>query len=356
MSNKPSRLPHGAHPAFSGFRRENLLSCYSALCENDALTRAELADRTHLSIMTTGKIADAMIECGILSEQKLPCQGAGRRPGNLQFEGRPMFLILGLYCRRFTAHVLCPDMQAKEICTYDYNDIFPFDDNLLIFLNTVRRGCNVSEQALPYLALIVSPEQDARQSITRTLAVSPSSREHMVAFVEKILHRECDLVIDEISAAQTYIITKQECKDAACGVFVSLSDMTYAAVWMKGNLLSPRICRIGELLLPEHRKVADALADALCTEEAVLPTAYAISTLESFFTPDCVMLESTRFALDDAFIDGVYNALRPMQAANARVIPLHLCTAQPAAAICGTAAELRRMWFYKLSGLQIPVT
>ncbi len=351
MSNKPSQLPKGAHPAFSGFRRENLLSCYGALCENGALTRAELAEQTHLSIMTTGKIADAMIECGILSEQKLPCQGAGRRPGNLQFDSRPMFLILGLYCRRFTAHVLSPDMQAKELCTYDYNDIFPFDDNLLIFLNTVRRSCNVSPQALPYLALIVFPEQDARQSITRTLAVSPGSREHMVAFVEKILHRKCDLVVDEISAAQTYVSTLRECKEAGCGVFVSLSDMTYAAVWMRGNLLCPRICRIGELLLPQHRKVADALSDALCTEEAVLPTAYAINTLESFFTPDCVMLESTRFGLDDAFIDGVYKALRPMQAASSRVIPLHLCTAQPAAAICGTAAELRRLWFYKLSGL-----
>ncbi len=356
MSNKPSQLPHNAHPAFSGFRRDNLLSCYSALCRGDALTRAELADKTHLSVMTTGKIADAMIECGILTEQKLPCQGAGRRPGNLQFEGRPMFLIIGLYSRRFTAHVLSPDMQAKEICTYDYNDIFPFDDNLLIFLNTVRRGCNVSAQALPYLALIVSPEQDARQSITRTLAVSPGSHEHLVAFVEKILHRKCDLVIDEISAAQTYISTKQECKDAACGVFISLSDMMYAAVWMKGNLQSPRICRIGELLLPEHRKVADVLADALCTEDAVVPTAYAINTLESFFTPDCVMLESTRFGLDQAFVGDVYNALRPMQAASSRIIPLHLCTASPAAAILGTAAELRRMWFYGLSGLQIPAT
>ena len=351
MSNKPSQLPTGAHPAFSGFRRENLLACYAALCQNEVLTRAELAEQTHLSIMTTGKIADAMIECGILSEQKFPCAGAGRRPGTLQFESKPMFLILGLYSRRFTAHVLSPDMQAKEICTYDYNDIFPFDDNLLIFLNTVRRACNVSAEAIDYLALIVSPEEDARQSITRTLKVEPCSREHLVAFVEKILHRSCDLVTDEICAAQTYIGTRTDCKDVPCGVFISLSDMMYAAVWMKGNLQSPRICRIGELLLSGHRKIADVLADALCTEEAAQPTAYAIGTLESFFTPDYVMLESTRFGLDESFIDNVYQALRPIQAPNARIIPLHLCTARPSAAVCGTAVELRRMWFYKLSGL-----
>lgn len=352
MSNKPSHLPTGAHPAFAGFRRENLLSCFAALCENGVLTRAELAEATELSIMTTGKIADAMIECGILTEEKLPVPGAGRRPGTLMFESRPMFLILGLYCRRFTAHILSPGMQEKEICVYDYNDIFPFDDNLLIFLNAVRRGCNTSPQTIPYLAVITSPEPDSRQSITHTLSVAPRSREHLIACITKILRRDCDLVIDEIGAAQTYFCARPDCKNADCGVYISLSDMMYAAVWMRGNLLSPRICRIGELLLPKHRKVADVLADALCTEDAILPTAYAISTLESFFTPDCVMLESSRFRLDHAFVDSVYDALRPMLAAGARIIPLHLSPARPGAAVCGCAAELRRMWFYQTSGLR----
>ena len=120
---------------------------------------------------------------------------------------------------------------------------------------------------------------------------------------------------------------------------------------MRGNLQNPRLCRIGELLLPERKRVSDALADALCTQEAVLPTAYAVSTLESFFTPDCVLLESCRFGLDEAFIDNVYEALRPMQSNSARTVPLHLLTAPPCAAVCGCATELRRSWFYKKSGL-----
>lgn len=352
MSNKPSQLPSCAHPATAGFRRDNLLCCFDALCTKDTQTRAELAAATGLSIMTTGKIADALVECGVLREQKLPGMGAGRRPGTLHFDGKPAFLILSLYSRRFAAHVISPDMQARQVAAYDYNDVFPYDDNLLIFLNTLRRCCNVSPQAIPYLGLVVSPEQDARQSITRTLGVSPRSQEHLVAFVCRILHRKCDLVIDEISAAQTYIATKSICRDVDCGVFISLSDMTYAAVWMKGNLLCPRICRIGELLLPQHQRVADALADALCTSEAVLPTAYVISTLESFFTPDYVLLESGRFRLDRAFTDSVYDALAPMQRAGARIIPLHLSDAKPLSAVCGCAVALRKAWFYRLTGLQ----
>ena len=356
MSNKPSQLPPNAHPALAGFRRENLLCCFDALCTKDTLTRAELATATGLSIMTTGKIADALVECGVLGEQKLPGAGAGRRPGTLQFDAKPTFLILSLYSRRFAAHVISPDMQARQVAVYDYNDVFPYDDNLLIFLNALRRSCNTSPEAIPHLGLIVSPEQDARQSITRALEVSPRSREHLVEFVCRMLHRACDLVIDEITAAQTYIGTRSACRDVGCGVFISLSDMTYAAVWMKGNLLCPRVCRIGELLLPEHRRVADALADALCTSDAVLPTAYAISTLESFFTPDYVLLESGRFRLDQAFLDDVYDALAPMLPVGARIIPLHLSDANPLSAVCGCAAELRRAWFYELSGLQIPPT
>ena len=351
MSNKPIQNSERIHNAFIGFRRENLLSCFAALCQTNGMTRAELALATGLSIMTTGKIADAMTEAGILTEQKLPAPGAGRRPGTLHFQTTPMFLVLNLSSRRFRAILLSPDMSFTEVCVHDYNDIFPFDDNLLIFLNAVRRSCDTSEDAIPYLAVITSPEDDKRQSITRTLSVSPRSTEHMLHIVCKILRRECNLVIDEIMAAQEYFHSLSTYQNAECGVFISLSDMMYAAVWMRGNLLSPRICRIGELLLPQQRRIADALAEALCTEESILPTAYAISTLESFFTPDLVILESTRFRLDQEFLEGVYRDMRPLLPANSRIIDLELSPAKPSAAVCGCACELRRKWFFDVSGL-----
>ncbi len=351
MSNKSEQYPKNIHSAFTGFRRENLLSCYGALCENTAMTRSELATATDLSIMTTGKIADAMIDCDLLVEEKHPCAGAGRRPGLLRFVEKPLFLILDVSSRRFTAHVLSPSMKFKEICVHDYNDIFPFDDNLLIFLNAVRRGCNTAKEILPYISVITAPQDDKRQCITRSLPVSPRSEQHLLDYITKILRRECDIALDEITAAQFYFNSLLEYKNAECGAFISLSDMIYAAVWMRGNLINPRICRIGELMMPDHKRVADALADALCTEEAVMPTAYAISSLETFFTPDHVVLESNRFRIDELFLEGVYKALAPILPTNSRIIPLHKADAQPSAAVCGCAAELRRKWFYDLTGL-----
>ncbi len=289
MSNKSEHFPDIIHPAYVGFRRENLMSCFASLCENAATTRAELATATDLSIMTTGKIADAMIESGVLIEEKHPCAGAGRRPGTLRFAAKPMFLILNVSSRRFTAHVLSPSMQCKEICVHDYNDIFPFDDNLLIFLNAVRRGYNTAKESLPYLAVITAPEDDKRQCITRSLPISPRSEQHMLDFIAKIMRRECDLVLDEITAAQCYFNALSEYKNVGCVAYISLSNMTYAAVWMRGNLLCPRVCRIGELMMPEHKRIADALADALCTEDAIAPTAYAVSSLETFFLLACAV-------------------------------------------------------------------
>ena len=268
MSNKPEHFSDKVHPVFSGFRRENLLSCFGALCESPAVTRADLALATDLSIMTTGKIADAMIESNILVEEKHPCSGAGRRPGTLCFVTHPMFLILNVSSRRFSAHVLSPSMKCKEICVHDYNDIFPFDDNLLIFLNAVRRGCNTAKESLPYLAVITAPEDDKRQCITRSLPISPRSTQHMIEYITKIMRRDCDLVLDDITSAQFYFNSLTEYKNIDCGAFISLSDMTYAVVWMRGNLINPRVCRIGELMMPDHKRIADSLADALCTEDA----------------------------------------------------------------------------------------
>ena len=351
MPNKPEQLSENIHPAFVGFRRENLYTCFAALCENAPMTRGDLAKATDLSIMTTGKIADAMIDCDILTEKKHPCTGAGRRPGTLRFAGKPSFLVLNVSSRRFSAHVLSPSMEYKEICVHDYNDIFPYDDNLLIFLNAVRRGCNATKEAIPYLAVITAPNEDKRQCITRSLSISPRSLQHMLDFIAKIMRRPCDFIIDDITAAQHYFNALTEYQNVGCGAFISLSDMMYAAVWMRGNLLCPRVCRIGELMMPGRKRIADALADAFSTEDAIEPTAYAISSLETFFTPDTVVLESGRFRIDESFLDGTYRELAPLLPANCRIIPLQKLDAKPSAAVCGCANELRRKWFYDVTGL-----
>jgi hypothetical protein len=351
MSNKAEQYSENIRPLFSSFRRENLLSCFAALCQAKTLTRAELACATELSIMTTGKIADAMIEGGILNEEKHPCTGAGRRPGSLRFSNRDSFLILKVSSRRFTAHVITPSMSCKEICIYDYNDIFPFDDNLLIFLNAVRRGYHTTTDSVSYLAVITAPQQDNRQSITRALTIAPHTTRHMIDYIEKIMRRSVDLVTDEITAAQHYFNSLSLCRDVGCGAFINLSDMTYAAVWMKGNLQKPRICRIGELMMPKQKRIADALADAVKTEDAAAPAAYAIGSLEAFFTPDCVMIESNKFRINEDFLQSVYKELAHILPADNRVILLQQVLADPCAAVCGCACELRRTWFCDLTGV-----
>ena len=352
MSNKPDQDSHSIHSSLNGFRRENLLSCFSALCEHAPMTRADLAAATDLSIMTTGKIADAMIASGVLTEQKHPSAGAGRRPGMLCFSAKPIFLILNVSTRRFTAHTISPSMHCKEICIHDYNDVFPFDDNLLIFLNAVRRSCNTTKESVPYLAVITAPEDDKRQSITRSLPISPRSTQHMIEYMTKIMRRDCDLVLDEVTAAQHCFQSVSAYKNVDCGAFLCLSSMTYATVWMRGNLLSPRVCRIGELMMPAHKRISDALADTFCAEDAIEPTAYAISSLETFFTPDCILIESDRFRIDEPFLQGVYKSLAKILPADSRIIPLSQANADPCAAVCGCANELRRRWFYDMTGIR----
>ena len=209
----------------------------------------------------------------------------------------------------------------------------------------------MSKDATPYMAVITAPDDDKRQRITHTLPISPRSKQHLLDYIEKILRRKCDLVLDEICAAQHYFNSLSQYKSTGCGAFINLSDMTYASVWMRGNVLDPRICKIADLVTSERKRVADVLADALCTEDAIAPTAYAISTLETFFTPDCIVLESGRFRIDEAFLDGIYTELARLLPSTSRILPLQASNAIPSIAVCGCACELRRKWFYDLTGL-----
>ena len=104
--------------------------------------------------------------------------------------------------------------------------------------------------------------------------------------------------------------------------------------------------------MTDHKRIANALADAFCTEDAIEPTAYAISSLETFFTPDFIVLESNRFYIDETYLEGVYRALARILPSESRPIPLHIANVEPNAAVSGCASLLRRQWFYDVTGLQ----
>ena len=104
MSNKPIQNSERIHNAFIGFRRENLLSCFAALCQTNGMTRAELALATGLSIMTTGKIADAMTEAGILTA----CTRRRQTPRHVALSNNPYILGAQSFLAKIQSHPAFP--------------------------------------------------------------------------------------------------------------------------------------------------------------------------------------------------------------------------------------------------------
>ena len=61
-------------------RNKNTLAVFHEIISSDGVLRAEISERTGISLMTVGKIVDALLNRGIIYEKEYPSITAGRKP------------------------------------------------------------------------------------------------------------------------------------------------------------------------------------------------------------------------------------------------------------------------------------
>ena len=75
-------------------KTESIRSVYAILLNEPDITRAEVAEQTGLSLMTAGKICDALIDCGFFRQEKETRQSAGRRASRITLNEDRFCLLL----------------------------------------------------------------------------------------------------------------------------------------------------------------------------------------------------------------------------------------------------------------------
>ena len=78
----------------STIKTESIRAVYQTLLNKSAITRADVAEQTGLSLMTAGKICDALIDCGFFRQEKETRQSAGRRASRITLNDDRFCLLL----------------------------------------------------------------------------------------------------------------------------------------------------------------------------------------------------------------------------------------------------------------------
>ncbi len=115
---------------------ESIKSIFLSIVSADSISRSAISQETSLSLVTVGKIADALLDLDIVTQDKPVRQQAGRRAGILQYNKKKYAIILDLTTTQsFILSVF--DLRLEQLCQkhYTYQNDRTCRENLELFLH-----------------------------------------------------------------------------------------------------------------------------------------------------------------------------------------------------------------------------
>lgn len=120
---------------FGTLRRETIVQIFRAALKKSGNTRADIAASTGLSVMTVGKVADALISLGILSQINSSDSALGR-PSRILNPSRRLWIAVYELCDT-AFHFYMLDLSLRIIDSFEYTpggNVF-IDDDVRVFTN-----------------------------------------------------------------------------------------------------------------------------------------------------------------------------------------------------------------------------
>ncbi len=253
-------------------RRENIEAVFREISSKDSVSRSEIAHRTGLSLMTVGKVADLLTECGAAVQTKPATGKSGRRAGLLSISKTIISLVCDISSDPMTSYIvdLKGDSVARVVCDYNYRK--SPQDNLLEFFSQVSVLLlnNLRDKTLIGSAIIYSGEYNRVSGelllpFTRLgLTVDP------VACMKNTMGITPDIVENAVSCA-----VRSRRVAAYDGIYLAF-DVGFkvtGCIVHNGEIISSESnldfssVKVGDETLDEalrHAKDESALADVLC--------------------------------------------------------------------------------------------
>ena len=129
---------------FGNLKSESVLEIFRAATSKNRISRAEIAKITGLSVVTVGKVADALLSLKIL-RQTVSLDGVrGRKSRVLSVSGSIYVVVYNLAAPNYTAHICDLTLRTTDTFTYHPNPDYFADENLHFFFE--QAGRYVSEK------------------------------------------------------------------------------------------------------------------------------------------------------------------------------------------------------------------
>lgn len=320
----------------SGIRAENIRAILNVMINAGAeVSRSEISEKTGLSLMTVGKVADGLIMEGIAVQSKPATGNAGRRAGVLSLTRKHFFLIINVSDTKYTASALDLCLSEIDHIDYKYNDTLTEEDNMIIFFR----------EASFFLLRMLHDYKLAGSGIC-----SGTEKEDLLTagdpckIMKKAVGFDADFVTDFLSASVLSCVSVLSKEDRICTMHLVLGSAPCGCIASDGKRISERSdfsalkCYNGETLLHflDAEKDEEKLAEKLCS---------SLHPIISVLSPRALFIDTASRSYTEGFPDYVKNNLN----SSFPSLKVFFDDQSKKQSDIGIAKALRRTWIDKLS-------
>lgn len=113
---------------------ESVRAIFSSIADAEKISRAEISEKTDLSLVTVGKAVDALLEMNIIRQVKEVKAQAGRRAGMLAANPDKYAVILDITSCEFSVSILDLRLNLLEKYVYADDEGTSYQDNIKNFI------------------------------------------------------------------------------------------------------------------------------------------------------------------------------------------------------------------------------
>ena len=286
----------------SSIKKESVRAIFNAITSKDQISRAEIAEITGLSLMTVGKVADALLERHVIIQSKEIKNMAGRRAGLVSLNTDKFFMIIDLTSRNMSMTVMDIALNIVDKITYEYNGDFYYEENLYIFMKNVKiyilRKLDMSEAA--GVGVVLPGTYIAETDTVESTRVPELAQTHVRAIIEDVLRFPvCALEKDVLTAAASNLADLEQ-DDVMSVAYVCIGETISGALISDGELLPGRHRNgkqeyagdIGRMMTENNDTLGALFERRGLREDTLNELGRALAYEIALFDPDIVLIEN----------------------------------------------------------------
>lgn len=295
----------------SGIRNENIIAIFDEIALSSGISRAEISERTGLSLMTVGKVADLMTHEGIIAQSKPATGNAGRRAGMLTLLDGHFLLSLDISGEVFRATALDLALIPFDSISYRYNNSLSPEDNLIIFY---REACtllmkHLMSKKLAGMGISIPGEYDSENDTVKAPHIKHLEGLKIAATMKSATGLSPDRIMNANECSAISVLSSLSEDENSCTVNLSLDSGTYGCITLDGSVMH-RPSDFDTLPCDNGKTLGYNLSANMDEEELSHMIGSALRPIINVICPDSIFISASERTFTEWFPTFLRNELK----------------------------------------------